>query len=389
MLRKPALSALSASNGVVFECTARSIACSIQQQQQRSFVATPQRNAHITQFTKASTPALDSLLSEIRTKIILPSYLPSAQRKKIHAKRYEKALQNDPITIEIDGEVLKFRYVNPHTSMPSTSRAINSAIQQFTTPDDFKNFKPLMEGLANARRSFSPNFYPKLVRVFGDKGRIYDIIDAARSVKTTNFKLGQPEVAAEVLLFTQLKAIDADFAENETRQALRWAEMIYEMLHDESHEIKFNNLPSVPSELPLHRDPMIIMSYLHLAAQVAVRYDSESADAADKVRKLAKDVVNLWPEGKKIRDVQPAVLYERENKLDYLNVPSKFVALTAPLLAGLDAAIQVLGSEPELVGKLQKRRDVLTAEIEEMRSAIQNKDDNLARGERIYRQLYP
>ncbi|KAI3337524.1 hypothetical protein HD806DRAFT_42807 [Xylariaceae sp. AK1471] len=378
MSRRSVLSAVCASNGA-FEATARRIVAG---QQLRSFTCTSQRNAHITHFTPTSSPALDKLLNDIRTKIILPAYLPMSQRNKIYSQKWEKKLQADPITIEIDGEVLKFRYQNRMTDIPNTRKSMYAVISQFETSADFANLKPLLEGIAYAGRKLDASFYAKTLRLAGTKGHIYEIIDCARSVRNSGFKLDSSEKVNVALHFVQMKAVDAEWAEAETRQALRWAEMIVEMLHDEGHEPKRQkDEPVVPGEIPLKRDPMVLAAPLHLAAVLVARHEA-GEEVMDKVHKLARDIVALWPEDKKMKELQPAELYENFDKMGYLAKPNKFVMLAVPLLHGLETAVKVV--EPELASQLQTRCDTLAAEIKEAREAITED----SRGEKVYRQFY-
>jgi hypothetical protein len=305
-----------------------------------------------------------------------------AQRKRIYSVKWEKKLQSDPITIEIDGEVLKFRYQNVMTDVPNTRKSMMAAISQFETSADFANLKPLLEGIAYAGRKLDTSFYAKVLRLAGLKGHIYDIIDCARSVRKTGFKLDSSEKVNEVLFSVQMKAVDAEWDEAQTRQALRWAEMVVEMLYKEGHQPKRQkNEPVVPGELPLNRDPMVLAAPLHLAAMFVARHEA-SEEIVEKVNKLARDIVALWPEGKKMKEVQPAELYEDYDKMGYLLKPNKFVSLAVPLLHGLETAVKVV--EPELTSQLQTRCDALAAEIKEAREAIAED----SRGEKVYKQFY-
>ncbi|KAI0433972.1 hypothetical protein F5Y09DRAFT_18675 [Xylaria sp. FL1042] len=372
MSRKSVLSAVSASNGA-FEAALRRLAA---QQQHRSFTSTPQRNANVTQFTPCSTPALNDLLTDIRTKIILPSYLPKDQRKKIYSRKWEKKLQADPIIIEIDGEVFKFRYQNPLTDIPSTHKSLCHAISQFQTPEDFANLKPLLEGIHHTGRKIFPSSYAKIMRLVGSKGHVYDLIDCARSVSRTGYKFDTSEVVNMVLYFVQMKARDADWDIDQTRQALRWAEMVVELLHEEAHQPKRSKRdPVIPGEIPLNRDPVVLAAPLHLAAILAARAkageeirETTAEELLEKVDKLGRDVVALWPEGRKMKELQPAELYANFDKMGYFLRPGKFVILAVPLLHGLEAAVKV--AEPELASQLQTRCDTLKAEIEEARAAM-------------------
>ncbi|TRX91728.1 hypothetical protein FHL15_007281 [Xylaria flabelliformis] len=382
MSRKSVLSAVCATNGAL-EATARRIVVG---QQHRSFTSTAQRSANITHFTPTSSPDLDSLLNDIRTKIILPAYLPMSQRKRIYSPKWEKKLQADPIIIEIDGEVLKFRYQNIRTDIPNTRKSILMAIDQFETPADFANLKPLLEGVAYASRKLDSAFHARILRIIGQKGHIYEIIDCARSVRRTGYKLDTSEKVNELLHYVQMKARDADWDEAQTRQALRWAELVLEMLHDEAHQPKrHKDEPSVPGELPLCRDPMVLAAPLHLAAVLAAQHQA-GEEVLEKVHKLARDVVALWPEGIKLKEVQPAEVYA--DKMGYLT-PNKFVTITVPLLHGLETAIKVV--EPELAGRLQTRRDTLATEIQEARKVLTSRDPSGeidSPGEIVYKKFY-
>lgn len=291
-----------------------------------------------------------------------------SQRKKIYSSKWANKLQSDPIVVEIDGEVLKFRYQNALKDLPNTRKSLRAAIEQFETDADFANLKPLLEGIAHTGRKLPPSFYTKIIRVAGVKGHIYTVIDCARSVRRTAYKLDSSEKANEILQFVQMKACDAAWAEEETKQALRWAEMVVEMLEDEKHQPKRpKNDSPLPGELPLNRDPMVLAAPLHLAAVLAARHGA-GEEVIEKVNKLATDVVALWPEGKSLRRLQPEPLYEDPDKLGYLNVPNTYLALVVPILHGLEAAIEVVG--PELGASLRSRRDMLAEEIKQLREEV-------------------
>ncbi|KAI0014106.1 hypothetical protein F4779DRAFT_560742 [Xylariaceae sp. FL0662B] len=376
--KKSVLGALCAGNGA-FETATRRIA-----RQHRTFTSTAQRNASIARFTPTSTTELDNLLDTIREKIILPSYLPIGQRKKIYSPKYEKKLQSDPIIIEIDQEIFKFRHLNPFNGdIPEARRSVMSAIQQFETPEDFANLRPLLEGVAHTGYNLDPSFYCKIVRVVGRKGHIHDLIECARGVRRTNLKLDSSEKANEVMHWVQMKAIESQWDEEETRQALRWAEMVIDMLQSDEHQpARRKDEAPIQGELPLSRDPMVLLAPLHLAAALVSKYEPKE-EIVEQLNKHANDIVRLWPEGKKLTEVQPKELYEKEHGMGYLRDLNKFVTLAAPLMYGLETAVKVV--EPPLASQLQSRLDLLAAEVQEARRAISMKP---GRGEAVYRQLY-
>ncbi len=329
--------------------------------------------ANIPHFTPTSSPALDSLLTDIRTKIILPAYLPLWQRKKLSSKSWEQRLQSDPIIMEIDGEVFKFRYQNPLTDVPNTRKSLWSAVSQFETAADFENLKPLLEGIQATGSAIQQDFFARLTRIVGGKGHVYHLIDCARCARRTGYKLDSSEKVVRVLYFVQMKARDADWDEAETRQALRWAEMVVEMLHDDAHQFHYRKRETaLPGEIHASRDPLVLAAPLHLAAVLAARYEV-GEEILEKVHKLARDIVAVWPEGKKLTELQPAELYADFRKMGYLLSSSKFAILAIPLLHGLETAAKVV--EPELASQLQARCDTLAAQIKEVRDA-QPPDDS-------------
>ncbi|KAI1800054.1 hypothetical protein F4811DRAFT_557221 [Daldinia bambusicola] len=382
MSRNAALSAFCASNAA-WESATRRIAGSTTR---RTFSSTSRRDASIAHFTPTSSPELDELLNTIRHKIILPAYLPTDQRKKMYSPNYKKKLQSDPIIMEIDGEVFKFGYQNLFRGIPQTRRSIVTAISRFEAPEDFANLRPLMEGIAYARRHFDPDFYCKILRVLGAKGRIFDVIELARGVARTGFRLDSSEKVNEVMHWVQMKAVDAAWDPAETAKAFRWAEMVLELLQEEDHKPKrYKNEHPLEGELPLDRDPMVLLAPLHLAAALVWKQGAEASETAvDKLVKHARDIVRLWPEGRELSKVQPQALYEEFDKMGYLNEPNKYVAITAPLLRGLEIAIEVLEPRsPDLAGQLRSRRDILAGEVEQSLKAAKGN-----RGKMVYEKLY-
>ncbi|KAI0023201.1 hypothetical protein F4780DRAFT_730342 [Xylariomycetidae sp. FL0641] len=383
MSRKSVLSALGASNGTL-EAATRRIAAS---GQHRSFTSTTPRNAHhIAHFTPASTPELDALLKTIREKIIMPAYLPANQRKKIYSPKFEKKLRADPITIEIDGEVFRFRY-QPRfgKETPALRKTFASAIEKFETDADFANLRPLMEGLHASEADLEASFYTKVLRLAGERGHIFAVIECARSVRRTGFALDSSEKACEALHFLQLKAADHGWDQHRTRQALRWAEMVLTLLEDEAHQ------PKAPCPrgmmLPLDRDPLVLAAPLHLAAMLASRHAPadaapEAAEARLKVFQHARDVVRLWPPGRRAVGIQPPELYEKHHPLGWLREPNKFLAIASPLLHGLREAQKHV--QPPLADELKARYDILAEEIQDSRKALEKP----GRGEAVYRKFF-
>ncbi len=310
-------------------------------------------------------------------------------------------MESDPIIIEIDGEVLRFGHMNPLLGdIPETRRSVLDVVSRFATDADFANLKPLLEGIAHTGYRFSPSFHAKILRLCGTRGHVYAAIECARAVRTTGLRLDSSEKANELLHFIQLRAADAGFAVDETAQALRWAEMVVDMLVDEQHLlVRRKDERPVDGELPPDRDPQVLLARLHLAAAVArnqVRARDENplddaaaggpaAAAVEKADEYGADIARLWPEDRPLRSLQPSSLYEDHDKMGYLLEPNKFITLATPLLHGLDVAAAVV-ARPGLADQLRARRDTLAAEIQAARETYGVEKPE--RGNSIYRKFY-
>ncbi len=94
---------------------------------------------HAITFTETSNAELSTILDTISKKILLPSYLPLAQRKKLFSPRHENQLRGDPITITIDGETIKFFHMDLFGDVPNTRRILFDAVARMDTRADFDN----------------------------------------------------------------------------------------------------------------------------------------------------------------------------------------------------------------------------------------------------------
>ncbi|EOO02265.1 hypothetical protein UCRPA7_2233 [Phaeoacremonium minimum UCRPA7] len=294
--------------------------------QQRCFsISAAKQAGHVITFSPTSSPELDSVLDTIRHKILLPTYIRPEQRKKIFRPRYAKELKSNPITMEIDGEVIKFYGMDPTKGdIPNTRKILFEAIDKMVTREDWSNLPHLLEGLYyNANRKLLPEDYPKMTRKAGVKGQTYTIIECARQVKKTGFRLDTSEKVQELLSWVQLMAIDAEMDPEVTKKALTWSELVLEMLEDKQHQPKRKDEVFL-KRFPLNRDPQILSVPLFLSASLAASQPGDE-EIIEKVTKYAKDIVNLWPADKGLMELHPAESYEDKCGVQYLVLKNKLL----------------------------------------------------------------
>ncbi len=121
-------------------------------------------------FTETSTPELDAVLERIRQTILIPSYLPLSQRRRLFSPKWKQKLRNDPITMEIDGEELKLTGLDILRDIPNTRSITLAAVRLMQTRTDFNNLARLLEGLHGARRTLKPRDYASITMAAGNKG---------------------------------------------------------------------------------------------------------------------------------------------------------------------------------------------------------------------------
>lgn len=291
------------------------------------------------------------MLDNFRQKAILPTYLSPEQRKKMYKAKLKNILEHDPITMEIDGVVHKFRHVNKTTDLPSTNKTLKKALELMKTPADFQNVPAFLEGCLRARRDIPRELRNKIIRQAAMHNSQHVIIECAKAVDRTGFKLNSSENINELLVSLQLPAIESGWAEGKTKAALKQVRLIINMLEDERH------FPGrqTKCQFPFYRDPQVLASGLHMAAARAVHH-LDGKDADGKVTRFAEELVALWPEDAGLLDLQPAEFYQNADKTKYLLDRNHFLWYASPVLNGLNLAAQVVsGSNAGLAQQLQRR----------------------------------
>ncbi|KAH8894940.1 hypothetical protein GQ53DRAFT_804549 [Thozetella sp. PMI_491] len=332
--------------------------------QARGFSYSAQLQAqHVIHFPPTSNTELDNTLAEIRRRIIIPSYLSAEQRHKLYSQRYKEQLDSDPITVEIDGEVLRFRHENLFT-LPNTRKLFLSALRNMKTAEDLKLLPRLLEGICvQAGRKLPWEDLNKIIRKTQLQGCFYVALDCVAASKRTNFRLTRSEVVNNLLTALQEEAINKDFERESTEKMLAWSVRVIEMLEDPAHKPRRNERLHWTSGFPLSRDPQILSARLHLAAALALKHN-EGKDEGGKVAKYADEIVKLWPSGAGLLDLHEKEAYTDRNRLQYLQQPNGFLWYASPILNGLNWASQVV-QDQRLSAELQTRSAAVEKEIQQ------------------------
>lgn len=335
--------------------------------------------ARIITFNESTSPELKPILDTFRQEILLPTYLPTEQRKRIYKTKFKQVLQHDPVTMEIDGVVHKFRFVD-RMQLPNTKKLMKNALAAMRTPADFQNLPLLLEGCKRAHRKLEHHFYTQIIRRAAVANNLSLILEMVKAVDRTGFKLNTPEKISEVLACIQEAVIKSGWSKDKITRALKQTQLVLNLLEtNKAHK------PLNPGRLPPHLNPQFLALRLHLAAALAVHHQ-EGKDVDGRVTKYAEELVSLWPEGKGLLELfdDNSMGVQTSSQKRFLTHRANYLFNAAPVLNGLTLATQVV--DPGLAMQLQNRADAVEAEIRAARDGASEGTDN--RGEDMYNRLF-
>lgn len=347
--------------------------------QRRLFSVTSQRAGGFIVFKKGSNPELQERLDTLYNKIVLPSYLSQEQQRKLTKTKYKEQLRNDPITMEIDGEIHKFRYVDPTKDIPSASKLVRQAVEHMQH-EDYHNLHLVLKGFKRANRKLHDELALHIIRKAHQADRLDAVIDCAKQVELTGFKLDSPLKLSSLLVGAQTRAIESGFNPKPAKKALKQTEKVIDLLEFEGKRHQPSNRSK--TQRPFYHEPMFLGLRLNLAATLAVKA-RDGQDEDGKVTQYAEQMVHFWPENTGILDLKPDAAYEDPQNVQYLLDRNEFLYHVSPVLHGLQMAAKVV--DPGLSMKLQNRADALEDEI---RQAYEWDERMPASGEVMYNWLF-
>lgn len=337
-------------------------------------------------FDKTSNPTLAPILEDIQSNIILPFHLPIHQRQRVFSEKMKSSLRTDPVYVEIDGYEHKFSHIDVN-SLPASRPITWAALRAMESAEDWNNLGRLLAGMHKAGRRYTETDFVKMIRLAGSKGQIYTIIEAARQVRKTGFKLDTREKVGEVLHFVQMRAAVTGWEKETTEQSLRWAEMVLEIIQDEKH-MRPKNDPAVEHDQviswPLHRDHQVLGALLHLSAVLAVKHN-EGKDVDGKVALYGQKLSKAWPAGKGLKTLYHEGGYKNSvSGVAYLvDSRTQYLSIASPILHGLLQAGRV--AKPGMARELQAIAKTLGAEVMQ---AVNDNSYPAERGMATYNTLF-
>ncbi|PQE23804.1 hypothetical protein CJF30_00008799 [Rutstroemia sp. NJR-2017a BBW] len=339
----------------------------------RSFTnsAACQRNGAVPSFEPTPSPELDRVLAQYRSKLFFPAHLSEYDRRLVYSPKNSSSLLNDPKYVDIGGESFRLEPIRQLWDEPSKRKGFRRALYLMVDTKHWNNLPRLLEGLKDCKRPLKKDQVQEMIRKAALANRIDIIIECARRVTDTGFRLNEPEVVKSVMWGLHVKAAQSDWAEKETEQALRLGEMVAEMLEDKQHA----GGPIVGDD-DVRRLPEVIGILLELAAVRASKH-LEGKDADGKVATYAARIVDM-PTKK--------LTIEEDSSMEQEIAVNMWLKDAVPVIHGMKEALRLLDPDTRPRHRLREMLPPLEQQAKEYAAQIQGSELNLW-GRRAYNEL--
>ncbi|KAM0290182.1 hypothetical protein ACHAO9_005319 [Fusarium lateritium] len=302
-------------------------------------------------FAETENPELNQVLTQIQEKIILPAYLPEAQRKLVYNKKKSDYIQRNPVVIELDGLEHTFKTIDRFNDVPNSGKAYQEATQLMTTKEEWDNLGTLLAGYKKAGIRLKRQQYDAAIRRAGKHRQPYAIIECAKQASKTGFCLNSTSSVALLLASVNIKIIKPTGEDSEVQEALKWNQLVWDLIQQPEH---LRDVDS-PRKQP-HFNPAIRGLILY-AQTSAVKEQQQAGEAS--VEQLIRDVrdnvefiTSAW-EGQHLEDLNNAPYLNYLNpRVDPLNhqhmqhlAPYYYVHLVAQNIKGIELAQEIIGDD--------------------------------------------
>ncbi|KAK5990102.1 hypothetical protein PT974_08366 [Cladobotryum mycophilum] len=285
-------------------------------------------------FAETDNAELNTILTTIQEKIILPAYLPEKQRKMVFDPKMKSHLEQNPVIIEVEGLEHKFSSIDRFKGVENSKGILNRALHSMQSQEDWANLGTLLAGYRKAGIRLKADHWGKIVRMAGKSGNIYAVIECAKQADKTGLRFINGESVVRVLSFVNGKVTDSNFGVDETTQALKWAELVLDLLQRPDHAIE-----GLPTRERLHFSRVVRGMTLFTRAS-AFKVKQQAGES------IEQDLVLLEDDAAEFASLNPTV--ERNStpkgaKITKALNGSAYVKVIAQGIKGIALAREILG----------------------------------------------
>ncbi|KFY42750.1 hypothetical protein V494_02268 [Pseudogymnoascus sp. VKM F-4513 (FW-928)] len=304
-------------------------------------------------FQPTSSPELDNILSKFRNTIFLPAHLSKQHRDLVYGNKHRKNLETIPVTVEIGGEEIRLKHINMTKDVPNQRKALREALGLMKDKKDWDSFPLLLEGLHSAGRVTDEIVLEQFVRMACTAGRQDAVLESARRVSKTGFRINTREIAKVVVWWIQYRAMVNGFSQAETKKALSMAEQIAVLMEDKAHA----GGRVADSEDP-RTSPEVIGILLELSALNAKQQGGK--DENGTVEKYAKSFLASLRD----KELEGMVRPRKNDPARVQEVESNSMLQTLPpILLGVRTAVSVLDQNSDTTSQLRDLETKLAGQV--------------------------
>lgn len=233
-------------------------------------------------FPETSSPQLDEVLLQLRTKHFIPAYLNKRQRHLIFGDKFKTELQNNPAYATLGDEEIALVHIDRTREIPARKPLVLQALGLIEENDEWNQLPSLLEGLHKAHPDSDPALQEKILRKLQQADQFSVILRCLRRSETTGLTLKKDAVLNRVLLALRETALGEKWEQERLEKALRHADELAELLESAQHGTMRQLSPNDP-----RTRPAVIGLFLELHAVYASQYQG-GQDVKGKVRAYAQ-----------------------------------------------------------------------------------------------------
>ncbi|RSM01509.1 hypothetical protein CDV31_011320 [Fusarium ambrosium] len=300
-------------------------------------------------FAKTENTQLNEALGTIQEKIILPAYLPRKQRELVFNPKMRSFIQQNPVVIELDGLEHKFTTIDRFTEIPNSKKALGEVLGLMETREDWDNIGTLLAGYKKAGIRLQSYHYDKIIRKAGQSKQTYAIIECAKQSGKTGLFLTKKNHLVLLLADINNKITSPSGEANESAQALKWIELVLDLIQRPEHQQKGVKTTDRVHDSPVVRGLLLFAQASSIKAQQAAESSAEVDVQA--LKDNAEFITTSWthlgtddlansPVLKSLNPRSPHTV--STNHKDHLSV-NVYILTLAQNIKGMELAQEILG----------------------------------------------
>ncbi|KAH7079461.1 hypothetical protein FB567DRAFT_122708 [Paraphoma chrysanthemicola] len=227
-------------------------------------------------FLTPSNSELSSLLSTFNSKVLLPYHLTKEQQELVYSQANKAKLEAEPVDITLGDVTLPLEHIN-RLRLPKRWPTFKQIVTKSETRDDWENVVRALEGFQNAGIEVKTDRKEMVIRYLNANGMQHLVLKALQRPKATGLSMREGRVLLAVLRGIHDMAALADWDEEQTSKALRWAKQVAELLEEEDHHAT-QSRGELVSEKDLRGKPAVVAVPTEMAAVLADRYGGSVED---------------------------------------------------------------------------------------------------------------